>query len=1062
MKNLLKNLDLEKLNSSSKVVVSVVTVVLNNGNFLKKSLQKYREIFRKSESELIIIDGGSIDNTLDVIKDNSDIITYWVSEIDNGIYDAMNKGILNSKGKYIILVNSDDSVEPEIFDEMIHYAAQCNADIIACAAKMTRNGKQAFIRWPRKLDIGLFVRPIPFSHNSIFISRNLYARIGLYRTDYKIVSDLDFYYRAFFAKASVEIINKVLITSELTGFSGTQTELLEQENISVLQDYFPFMSRQEISVLTDIRSVIAGKDIDINFKLLLDLIKRSAGVDDNLSTMIKVALDENPTLFIGESYEEILKLLPRNPKFRNEFQPFTPLENDEDIPLITIGITAHNCQETLKIAVDSVLRQTWQKIEIVIVDDGSSDKTKKILEEMQSDRVKVFYNIRIYGVASARNHIISRARGKYIMFCDDDDYSLPNRVEVCLNQIKKIEKQLNSENVICFCSRDVITLQNQKIYVQAAGVECPIVGKNIDKLIYGNLIRVAGIQGTLGEMDVSVPRAVGAGVGMYPTKLLRELGFHESFHRLEDLEFCLAASSVPYSAIITGVKTPLYVQKMTVSSDKSKEITSIFSILLITLYYKKLSNYEISVYEVLKQYTAMIGLRKQQSVKALIARTRLLSETNNDKNSNLSNVNNFNIKPCTELKVGVFNTFDRGGAGMGSIRRVKALREHGIDATLHPLVSTSSWDFVKPLVVRQQQEATWEKAHQHSILPAKNEPGYCSMEMFSLPYSVIDYRKYTELLSTLDILHLHWVVGIFDYENAGEVLGEKPVVWTLADMNAFTGGCHYSQGCEGYQRECESCHLLGGNSNLAHESWKIKQLAYSQIKNLEIICPSVWLAEKVKKSSLLGSRKIHVIPNAYPINDFTPVNKVAARIKLNLPLDKKLVLFGADSLSNLRKGGDLLADALKVLKEISPIYEKIEVVTYGKNSIDLPLFTHFLGFLKRSEQLKLAYSACDVYVFPSREDNAPLTVGESLLCGTPVVAFPVGNVLELITHRKNGYIASYGNISDLAEGIRWVIETINHKDLLKMSINCRLVAANYHSPTTAAERHISIYRKMLG
>jgi glycosyltransferase involved in cell wall biosynthesis len=88
-------------------------------------------------------------------------------------------------------------------------------------------------------------------------------------------------------------------------------------------------------------------------------------------------------------------------------------------------------------------------------------------------------------------------------------------------------------------------------------------------------------------------------------------------------------------------------------------------------------------------------------------------------------------------------------------------------------------------------------------------------------------------------------------------------------------------------------------------------------------------------------------------------------------------------------------------------------------------------------------------------------VGESLLCGTPVVAFPVGNVPDLVEHKKNGYIASYENTRDLAEGIRWVTEGMSRQDFLKMSINCRLVAANYHDPSTAAERHISVYQKML-
>lgn len=1039
-------------------VVSVIVVVFNNSDHLEKCLQRYRQISTHDKVELIIIDGGSTDRTLDVIKNNEDLIKYWISEKDNGIYDAMNKGILSSIGKYIIFVNSDDRIEATLFDHVVRYAENSNADIIACAARMTREGQQIFIRWPQNIDIGFFVRPLPFSHNATLISRTLYSRIGLYRTDYKIVSDLDFYYRAFFAKAFVETIDKIIVSSELTGFSGTQEELLEQENISVLQDYFPFLSREEVSLLTDIRAYIAGRDLEINNKFLLDFLNKYSDKENKLSDIIKTALDEKPTLFISEFYIELLKILPRNPKLRNEFQPFIPVESEQKIELITIGITAYNCEDTIRNTIDSIANQTWSNIEIIIVNDGSNDKTKKILDEFEYDnRIKVLHHTRNYGVASSRNHIISRARGKYIMFCDDDDISLPNRAEICLNQIKDVEKQFQSENVICFCSREIINLQNKKIYVRAAGVKFPIFGTDIDRLIYGNLARVAGIRGTLGNMDISIPRAVGAGVGMYPTKLLRAIGFHESFHRLEDLEFCLEASRTTSSIIITGVETPLYIQKMTTSKDKSKEKTAIFSILLTVFHCQRFSNYEISPNQVIQKYTAMISSKKQKSIQALLENIKELKdlekryEYKQDSHSSLSK----------EIQVGTLNTFDRGGAAQGSIRRITALRESGINATLHTLVKISSLNFVKPLIPRRSQNSAWNQVHQHSILRAKNEPGYCSREQFSLPYSVIDYRNYTELFATFDILHLHWVVGILDYQNAGDVLGDKPVVWTLADMNAFTGGCHYSQGCEGYQYECQKCPLLGGESNLAHEGWKIKQEAYSKIQNLEIICPSEWLAEKARKSSLLGSRPIHVIPNAFPTKYLTPINKTVARIKLGLPLHKKLILFGSDRLSNPRKGGDLFADSLKLLQKNSPDTEKIEVVVYGNHHIDLPLSVHSLGFLKTYEQLRLAYSACDAYIFPSREDNAPLTVGESMLCGTPVIAFPVGNVPDLITHKQNGYIAEYGNVLDLAAGIRWITENISKEDLLKMSLNCRVVAANYHSPTKAADRHISLYRKML-
>ena len=301
---------------------------------------------------------------------------------------------------------------------------------------------------------------------------------------------------------------------------------------------------------------------------------------------------------------------------------------------------------------------------------------------------------------------------------------------------------------------------------------------------------------------------------------------------------------------------------------------------------------------------------------------------------------------------------------------------------------------------------------------------------------------------------------MLDYKHINRTLQDKPIVWTLADMNAFTGGCHYSQGCDGYMRECENCPLLGGGVSLAHKTWQIKKKAYEGLKNIHIVCPSAWLAERARKSSLLKGKPIYVIPNIYPVDKYIPVNKNVARMELGLPIDKKLIMFGADNLTVRRKGGDMLASLAETLAQHTNGYE-IEFMLFGRDVINIDLPVHRLGYVSDEKQLSLMYSAADVYLFPSREDNAPLTVGESLLCGTPVVGFPVGNVTDVIIHKESGYIAEYLNYDDLVRGIYFILDQ-DEEYALRQSLRCRLTMQNLCSEENTINKYIQLYRDITG
>lgn len=165
-----------------------------------------------------------------------------------------------------------------------------------------------------------------------------------------------------------------------------------------------------------------------------------------------------------------------------------------------------------------------------------------------------------------------------------------------------------------------------------------------------------------------------------------------------------------------------------------------------------------------------------------------------------------------------------------------------------------------------------------------------------------------------DVVNLHWIGDGFV---AAEALSEfnKPIVWTLHDMSAFTGACCYSQECDGYTKSCGNCPLLDHNKSwdLSRWVWQRKAKAWQNLK-LTFVSPSKWLADCAKSSSLFKNSDIRVIPYGLDTGTYKPCDLQTARNILNLPQDRQLILFGAmNSTSNKRKGFPLLMQALKQL-----------------------------------------------------------------------------------------------------------------------------------------------------
>jgi glycosyltransferase involved in cell wall biosynthesis len=313
-----------------------------------------------------------------------------------------------------------------------------------------------------------------------------------------------------------------------------------------------------------------------------------------------------------------------------------------------------------------------------------------------------------------------------------------------------------------------------------------------------------------------------------------------------------------------------------------------------------------------------------------------------------------------------------------------------------------------------------------------------------------------------DVINLHWIN--FSYLKI-ETLAKfkKPIIWTLHDMWAFTGGCHYSGDCDNYTKSCGVCLQLGSQreKDASRWVWQRKAKAWKNI-NLTVVSPSKWLAECAKKSSLFENLQIEVIPNGLNIEIYKPIDKKFARNLLNLPLDKKLILFGAvKATSDKRKGFHLLLPALqKISKYIDK--ENIELVVFGASQPSNPpqfgLKTHYLGNLNDDISLSLVYSSADVLVAPSIEDNLPNAIMEALACGTPCIGFKIGGLSDMIDHYENGYLAKPLDTEDLANGIVKILENDNYYS--QFSLKARKKVIDEFSFDLQANRYLKIFKSL--
>jgi glycosyltransferase involved in cell wall biosynthesis len=258
--------------------------------------------------------------------------------------------------------------------------------------------------------------------------------------------------------------------------------------------------------------------------------------------------------------------------------------------------------------------------------------------------------------------------------------------------------------------------------------------------------------------------------------------------------------------------------------------------------------------------------------------------------------------------------------------------------------------------------------------------------------------------------------------------------------------------------------------------WRLKRWAYRH-SNMVFAAPSTWLV-KLARQSMLAEFPIRHIPYGLDTSVYRPMDQRACQAQLGLEADLEIVpgpankfhsaprrrhvlMFAALKLDNHRKGGDLL---LRALQGLTPAQkEKIVVLTIGTGGEAIGqkvgIRAHHLGYVDDAQLKVAAYNAADLFLCPTRADNLPLVLLESLACGTPMVAFGAGGVPDLVRPGLTGYLAQPENVDDLRHGIVQLLEDAPLRD--HMREKARSIAVTEYRRELQVQRYSDLYRQML-
>lgn len=405
------------------------------------------------------------------------------------------------------------------------------------------------------------------------------------------------------------------------------------------------------------------------------------------------------------------------------------------------------------------------------------------------------------------------------------------------------------------------------------------------------------------------------------------------------------------------------------------------------------------------------------------------------------------IHLCTETKY---------GAGLGTLQLSNDMTRMGIDSKV---LTIEDFPIQMSMMCRIANKLREYTKKIKSIYCCNKNTNYKSFGLFSEGTGNHDILS-NSYVKDADIIYLHWINRFLSIEKIGQLLRQrKKIVWIMRDMWPMTGGCHHSFDCDLYCTHCTNCPSLQNDIyNISYKIFERKLKNFVDFPNLAICGISNWISDCAKKSKLFHNNSIFTIHNSMDANVFHPISKKIAREVLELPQEKKLLLFGAaEGTRNFYKGWNYL---IKALSKLNSDYELVIFgEDYNQEVVDeINLKVHFMGrIFDKKILLSLIYSACDVFLSPTLAESFGKTIAEACLCCTPVVCFGVGGTKDIIKHLHTGYLAKYKDSDDFFKGIKWIFDNNNNNNIGFSARTNIIELCNYK---TIINKHTEMWKEM--
>lgn len=405
------------------------------------------------------------------------------------------------------------------------------------------------------------------------------------------------------------------------------------------------------------------------------------------------------------------------------------------------------------------------------------------------------------------------------------------------------------------------------------------------------------------------------------------------------------------------------------------------------------------------------------------------------------------------MKVVLVNHSDtKGGASVAAVRLMYALRQAGVDARMLVMHKTLNDDNIALVSTKLARRTSF--LLEHAQIFARN--GFSKENLFkvSIATTTLPVHRHP-WVKQADVVVLHWVnQGMMSLKEVRRI--KAPVVWTMHDMWNLTGVCHHAGECIGYMRECGHCRLLnnGRDANDLSRSTYLRKLYLYDHKPIYFVAVSNWLARRCAKSLLMKGRSLSVIPNAFPVADFTGVAKLS-RKACGLPEDKRLIIMGAARLDDPIKGFDIAITALNKVRDMP-----VAAVFFGdlrdKKILDrLRLPYVWLGPVNSPSIIRDIYAHSDCVLSTSHYETLPTTIIEGMAAGCVPVTFGYGGQQDIVDHKQTGYIAIYRNADDVANGIRYAMSGAVDRDLMRRTVAERFAAES------VAQKYIELFNQII-